>query len=163
MSPFIALILVLTVSGASPREVELRAGETLVDVARRELGDAKAAVELRALNQLPPGTVRAGTRLRLPGEERDRAVSALGAARNAVLQTDAGTVAEAARRRLSEAEQLFALAEYARAAAAADEAWKLVSERETVGTAFTVEVNDAGTTRVTSHSGTPVRVEAQGV
>lgn len=59
MSPFIALILVLTVSGASPREVELRAGETLVDVARRELGDAKAAVELRALNQLPPGTVRA--------------------------------------------------------------------------------------------------------
>ncbi len=162
MRSAIALI-VLTLAGASPREVEVRAGETLVGIARRELGDPKAANELRALNQLPPGRVPPGTKLRLPGEERDRAVSALGAARNAVLQTDAGTVSEAARGRLAEAEQLFGQAEYARAAAAADEAWKLVSDRETFGTTFTVEVNDAGTTRVTSRAGTPVRVEAQGV
>jgi LysM domain len=160
--PTVAL-MVLMLSGAAPREVELRPGETLVDIARRELGDASAADELRALNGLSPGKVRVGTKLRLPGEERDRAVSALGAARNAVVQTDAGTVSESARQRLAEAEQLFTRAEYARAAAAADEAWRLVSEREATGTAFTVEVNDAGTTRVTSHAGTPVRVEAQGV
>ncbi len=162
MTPSIAII-VLMLSGAEPREVDVRAGETLPQIARRELGDAKAADELRALNHLPPGKIAAGTRLRLPGEERDRAVSALGAARNALLQTDAGTVSEAARLRLAEAEALFGKAEYARAAAAADEAWRLVSERGSVGTAFSVEVNGAGSTRVTSHAGTPVRVEAQGV
>ena len=149
MRPAIAIVI-LMLSGAAPREVEVRAGETLVDVARRELGDASAEVELRAFNQLPPGKVPPGAKVRIPGEERDRAVSALGAARNAVQQTDAGTVSQSARERLAEAEQLFAQAQYARAAAAADEAWRRVSERETTGTAFTVEVNDAGTTRVTS-------------
>lgn len=96
-------------------------------------------------------------------KERERAVSALGAARKAIAQLDAGTAAEGARTRLTDAENLLAQAKYPEAAAAADEAWKLASDIEREGTTFTVEVDDSGGTQVTSRTGQPVRVEAQGV
>jgi hypothetical protein len=160
--PEIALLALLLSS--SPREVVVGAGESLADVSRRELGDASAESELRALNHLPADAgVPPGTRLRLPGEDRERALKALGAARNAISQTDSGEVGKEARSRLDEAESLFVRAEYVRAAEAADEAWKRVSEQKSAETAFSVEVSDGGTTKVTSRAGTPVRVEAQGV
>ena len=95
--------------------------------------------------------------------ERDKALSAIGAARNALLQLDAGAGGTDARAKLDEAEALFAKAKYPEAAQAADAAWKLVSHVEREGTSFSVEVKPSGETRVTSKRGQPVRVEAQGV
>lgn len=157
--PFAAVLLLL---GAAPREVVVGEDESLERVAQRTLGSADAAGELRALNGLKAEPAP-GTRLKLPGEERDKALSAIGAARNALLQRDGGMGPLAARERLAEAERLFAQAKYAEAATAADAAWKLLSAGEVQPTAFSVEVKPGGSTTVTSKRGQPVRVEAQGV
>jgi hypothetical protein len=162
---FTVVLLALLLAAAEPREVEVRPNETLADIARRELGDSAAEGELRALNRLGQQQVAPGTRLVLPGADRERALSALKAARNAVTQADkdAGSATEPARGRLAEAEALFSQAQYLRAAKAADEAWRLLSADKPEGTAFSVEVDAAGATTVASRRGTPVRVEAEGV
>jgi hypothetical protein len=152
----------VTLADASAREVELKAGETLGTVARRELGDAKAAAELRALNGLSEEPAP-GARIRLPGDERDRAVRAIAAARNALQKIDAGDLREQSRRQIAEAERHLSAARYVDAATAADAAWKLLSSRAPEHTRFTVAVSDRGETRVVSRSGQPARVEAQGV
>lgn len=159
----LAAAVVFVFLATTPRQVEVRQGETLEDVARRELGDPAAASELRAFNALGAAQVKPGTKLKVPGKDRERAVSALGAAKKAIAQLDAGTAATEAQARLTQAEKLLAQAKYQEAAAAADEAWKLASVAAREGTTFTVEVDDAGGTRVTSRTGQPVRVEAQGV
>jgi hypothetical protein len=154
--------LAIVLAGAGAREVELKAGETLTAIARRELGDVKAAAELRALNGLSqePGP---GARIRLPGDERDRAVRAIAAARNALQQIDGRELREQARTRITEAERHLAGARYVDAATSADAAWKLLSTRAPEHTRFTVAVGDRGQTKVVSRSGQPARVEAQGV
>ena len=152
----------VVLSGAAGREVELKAGETLAAVARRELGDVKAASELRALNGLSEEPAP-GARIRLPGDERDRAVRAIAAARNALEQIDGRDLRNQARLRIAEAERHLAGARYVEAASAADAAWKLLSSRAPERTRFTVAVGDRGETRVASRSGQPARVEAQGV
>ena len=161
-APLIAAAAVLLLGAAGRREVELKQGETLPAIARRELGDANAAAELRALNGLT-GDPPPGTRIRLPGEERERAVRAIAAARNALRQIDAGAPREEAERRILAAEQHLAGARYPTAASTADAAWKLLSTRAPEQTRFTVAVDDRGDTEVVSRSGRPVRVEAQGV
>jgi hypothetical protein len=158
----LAAALGVVLAGAGPREVELKPGETLPAVARRELGDARAAAELRAFNGLSADP-SPGTRIRLPGEERDRAVRAIAAARNALQQIDAGALREEAAKRIRAAEQHLAGARYPDAASTADAAWKLLSSRAPEQTRFTVAVDDRGDTEVVSRSGRPVRVEAQGV
>ena len=158
----IAAAAVVLFAAAGRREVELKQGETLPGIARRELGDANAAQELRALNGLT-GDPPPGTRIRLPGEERDRAVRAIAAARNALRQLDASGPREEAERQILAAEQHLAGARYPSAASTADAAWKLLSSRASEQTRFTVAVNDRGDTEVVSRSGRPVRVEAQGV
>jgi hypothetical protein len=193
LSALPALVLFVALGGTPgaapadvPAEVEVAPGETLARVAARTLGDARAATELRALNALPEGEVRPGTRLKLPGPDRARAQSALSAARAAITQRtgaqqpgpqqpgaqragarrdaghDAGGSAEALAR-LEAAERLFREARYEEAAREADAAWALVSD-PSGPVRFSVSVSaDGRTTEVESRTGAPVRVEAQGV
>lgn len=97
--------------------------------------------------------------------DRARAQSVLETARNAVKHADAKAARrEEAAAKLKEAEAHFQGARYEEAAQAADGAWKLLStSAASQPTAFTVAVDDKGATTVTSHSGQPVRVDAQGV
>lgn len=168
IAPALALWLLSSAdAGApSPQGVVLE-GETLEAVAKRTLGDEKAASELRALNGLSPdagGALAAGTALKLPGPDRALAVSALAAGRNAVAQADSTQKSrDLAAARLAEAEALFQAAHYAEAAQAADGAWQLVSARAGEPTRFEVAVDPEGATHVTSNSGKPVRVEGEGV
>ncbi len=159
-----AIILLTLLLGTPPTEWVVREAEPLDKVAERVLGDAQAASELKALNRLKSDTVPAGTTLKLPGPDRKLALSALVAARNAVAQADRAVERrEEATARLKEAEASFQVANYADAARAADGAWQLVSGSTSQPQSFSVDVSDAGDTRVTVHSGQSVRVEAEGV
>lgn len=157
-------LLALAVLSASPaREALVQPKETLADVARRTLGSADAASELKALNHLSSDAVPAGTQLLLPGPERDLAVSAIASAKSAVHQAKPGAARTEASGRLADAEKLLSGAHYAEAAAQADGAWKLVSQRPEDPSHFAIQVAEDGTTRVHVDSGTPVRVEAEGL
>ncbi|MBI3185671.1 MAG: LysM peptidoglycan-binding domain-containing protein [Myxococcales bacterium] len=152
------------VEEAPPTEVVVQPGETLAAVARRALGDAESAHELRALNSLAGDKVAPGTALKLPGPDRALALSALAAARNAVDQADSSAAnRQEAASRLKEAEALFKSARYREAAKAADGAWQLVSASAREPTRFAVKVEENGKTEVKANSGQPVRVEAEGV
>jgi hypothetical protein len=158
------LTTALLAATAPDGQVVVQKGERLADVARRALGDASAAAELKALNQLTDEDLAPGTSLKLPGHDRELALSALNAARNAVKQADSSAdKRQEAIARLKEAESLFSGARYPDAAKAADSAWHLVSRSAGEPTRFNVEVAENGTTHVRSKGGTPVRVEAQGV
>jgi LysM repeat protein len=158
----VALLALLVLSAAPARETVVQPKETLADVARRTLGSEEAASELKAINHLLSDAVPAGTQLLLPGPERDLAVSAIASAKSAVHQAKAGAARTDASGRLSEAEKLLSTAHYAEAAAQADGAWKLVSQRPEDASHFAIQVTDDGTTRVHVDSGIPVRVEAEG-
>jgi hypothetical protein len=157
------LLLATAALGSAPNEVVVRPGETLAQVAERAMGDEGAATELSALNGLSTNAVAPGTALRLPGPERGRALRALVAARNAVSQAG-GTAPKRneAAATLKEAEQLFLSAKYADAAKAADRSWRLVSATAQENTRFAIEVATDGGTKVSSHTGQPVRVEREG-
>jgi LysM repeat protein len=150
------------VSAGPPRETVVQPKETLADVARRTLGSAEAAAELKAINHLETDSVPAGTRLLLPGQERDLALGAITSAKSAVRQAAQGAARTEAQGRLEDAEHLLSLAHYQEAAAEADGAWKLVSQRPEDPSHFAIQVADDGTTRVHEDSGIPVRVEAEG-
>jgi len=156
----LASAAVLTASAAAV--VVVQPGETLEQIARRTLGDAKAAEELKALNGLTEDSVPEGTTLKLPGPERARALSALVAARNAVAQSGSRANGSKASESLAKAERLFQAAKYAASAAAADETWKFLSGATQQSTRFAIQVAD-GETKVTSKSGQAVRVEKDGV
>jgi len=157
------LALVLVLLGTAPAdEAVVQPGETLADVARRMLGSSEAASELRAINHLDSDRVSPGTHLLLPGPERNRAVSAIASAKSAVRQAKAGAARTEASERLADAERSLAAARYGEAAAQADGAWKLVSQRPDDPSRFAVQVGDDGATRVRVDSGVPVRVEAEG-
>lgn len=94
--------------------------------------------------------------------DRDRASTAIEAARSAVSHAS-GSRQKQASDRLREAEALFASARYAEANQAADAAWQLVKEGSEQGAKFSVEVADSGRTVVSAHAGHTVRVDAQGV
>ncbi len=144
-------------------ETVVQPGESLADVARRTLGDARAAEELKALNPSAPDRPQAGATLKLPGPDRQLALSALTAARQAVRKAEStADRREEAARRLDEAERLFKSARYVEAAKAADGAWQLVSASAREPTRFEVKVEDDGRTTVSARSGQPVRVEAEG-
>jgi LysM repeat protein len=158
--------LLLALLTLAPTEVVVREGESLAQVAQRTLGGPSGASELKALNGLKDDAVAPGTKLKLPGADRERAQNALEAARKTVKQVDAkATGLEAAVAKLKEAEVHFQNARYAEAAQAADETWKLLAMRPSTSppATFTVHVGPEGTTKVESKSGPPVRVEAQGV
>lgn len=157
------ILAAAVLTASAPAETTVQKGEDVVRVARRALGDEKAASELRALNKLSSNTVEAGTVLRLPGPDRALALSALSAAKNALQQ--AGTDAakrDAAKQQIADAEALFAQARYEDAARAADGAWRLVSTSANGPTQFSVQVASDGKTEVKSKAGNPVRVEAEG-
>lgn len=148
---------------AEPQTVVVKEKESLKDVARRALGDARAASELQALNGLPSEQVAPGTSLKLPGTDRSHALSALAAARNAVDQADSPPdKREQATLKLRDAHSLFRTARYNEAAKTADEAWQLVSTSARQPTRFAVDVSESGRTEVQARSGQPVLVQAAG-
>ena len=156
------LLALVCLATPSARETVVQPNETLADVALRTLGAASAASELRAINHLDSDVVVAGTQLLLPGPERDLALSALASAKSAVRQAKAGAARNEASERTAEAERLLSAGRYAEAAAEADSAWKLLSQRVEDPSRFAVQVAPDGTTRVHVDSGIPVRVEAEG-
>src|SRR5262249_49352895 len=144
---------------ASAAAVVVQPGETLEQIAERMLGDGKAAGELKAFNGLTEDRVAPGTRLRLPGPERARALSALAAARTGLSQRDAEGAGRAeALASLKNAEQLFRAARYDESASEADATWRLLSGSSPGNTRFVIQVVN-GETQVTSKSGQPIRVE----
>ena len=156
-------LLALALFSVGPaRETVVQPKETLADVARRTLGSPEAAGELKAINHLETDSVPAGTRLLLPGQERDLAVGAITSAKSAVRQAAQGAARTEASLRLEDAERLLSSAHYQEAAAEADGAWRLVSQRPEDPSHFAIQVADDGTTRVHVDSGIPVRVEAEG-
>lgn len=157
--------LLLALLMLAPTEVVVRDGESLAEVAQRTLGDRGGASELKALNGLKDNAVAPGTKLKLPGPNRELAQRSLTTARNALAQADAKAARrEEASAKLKEAEAFFQAARYDDAAQAADGAWKLVSASPPPQpTAFSVAVDDKGNATVESRSGQPVRVEAEGV
>ncbi len=158
----LACLSLLLLLADSPTTV-VRPGETLADVAKRTLGDEKAAEELKALNGLPSEQVAAGATLKLPGEDRDKALNAIAAARSAVIHSTAPRQKEASEK-LRQAEALFAMARYADANQEADGAWRLVREGAPQETRFSVEVHEkTGRTVVSAKTGHAVRVQAEGV
>lgn len=158
-----SLLMLLTVLGVAAQDTAVVGPhETLRQVAERTVGDPGAAEEIRALNGLKTDAVPAGTRLKVPGQERALALRALETARTLVGDAGASPGAEA---RLKEAESHFRAARYALASEAANAAGKQVSATPTPQpSAFSVEVGpDGGSTTVTVKKGPPVRVEAEGV
>ncbi len=157
--------LLLALLMLAPTEVVVRDGESLAQVAQRTLGDRSGASELKALNGLKDDAVAPGTKLKLPGPNREHAQRSLTTARNALAQADAKAARrEEAEARLKEAEALFQGARYEDAAQAADGAWKLVSASPPPQPGgFSVAVDEKGNTTVAARSGPPVRVEAEGV
>ena len=157
-----ALLALSLLAAPAPRETLVQPKETLSDVALRTLGSAAAASELRAINHLDSDVVPPGTQLLLPGPERELALSAISSARSAVQQAKPGAARTEAAERTTEAERLLSAGKYAEAAAQADSAWKLLSQRAEDPSRFAIEVAPDGTTRVHVDSGIPVRVEAEG-
>ncbi|MCY1080786.1 LysM peptidoglycan-binding domain-containing protein [Archangium lansingense] len=156
--------LLLALLMLAPTEVVVRDGESLAQVAQRTLGDRGGASELKALNGLKDDAVAPGTKLKLPGPDREHAQRSLTTARNALAQADKAARREEAAAKLKEAESYFQGARYEDAAQAADGAWKLVSTSPPPQPGgFSVAVDDKGNTTVESKSGPPVRVEAEGV
>ncbi|MET0404911.1 MAG: LysM peptidoglycan-binding domain-containing protein [Cystobacter sp.] len=146
----------------APGEVEVRAGESLAQVAERTLGHREGASELKALNKLKDGTLAPGTKLKLPGPDRERAQMALESARNSVAQADPKSPQhDEALAKIKEAEVHFQSARYDEAAQTADDAWKRLAERPAQPTRLSVVVNDKGDTVVKSLSGR-VTVEGNG-
>ena len=114
---------------------------TLVDVARRELGMRPPRSSCARFDELPPGKVPPGAESD-PGEERDRAVSALGAARERVDGRGDGLRGPRASALGGAASRPGAVRP--RSPPAADEAWRRVSERETTGTTLAVRSERRG-------------------
>jgi LysM repeat protein len=161
-----ALFLLLYLTSTPPeRQVVVQERESLAQIAQRELGDAKGASELKALNNLTSDTVPAGTTLKLPPEaDRARALKSLESARNAVAQADRhATKREEASVKLREAEAHFQAADYVSSAKAADSAWALLSPSMGAPSNFQVKVGEDGNTTVSVRTGPPVRVSAENV
>ncbi|MFP2930823.1 LysM peptidoglycan-binding domain-containing protein [Pyxidicoccus sp. 3LG] len=155
-------LLLLAWLGLAPQDTAVVGpNETLRQVAERTVGDPTAAEEIKALNGLSSDTVAAGTRLKVPGQDRVLAQKALETARTLV----AGTRCPEAAARLKEAEVHFRAARYSQASEAANAAGRRVAEAlKPSSSAFSVEVGpDGGTTTVSVSRGPPVRVEAEGV
>ncbi|HLT29392.1 MAG TPA: LysM peptidoglycan-binding domain-containing protein [Myxococcaceae bacterium] len=167
MSAMWLLMLALQTSTGTPAiETVVAKGENLRQVAERTMGDARGVSELRALNGLPDDARAApeGTRLKLPGPERNHARSALNAAWATVRNSAAAEARKSAEATLREAEAHFASARYDEAAQLADAAWATTSAAASSRQHFTVTVQDAGeVTELIVHEGPPVRIGAQGV
>jgi len=156
-------LLVWLAAAPAEREVVVNERESLSQVAERALGDPKGASELKAINGLTSDAVPAGTTLKLPpAEDRNRALSALAAARTAVAQADRNAARrEEASAKLQEAETHFQAADYMSAAKTADSAWALLSPGAGQPSTFRVKVEESGDTTVSVQTGPPVRVRAE--
>jgi hypothetical protein len=163
MSAFIFLCAALAAAPADSTVI-VQKGESISQVAKRALGDEAAAEELRALNGLSSTAVAEGTVLKVPGPERQIALSALSAARRAIEGSSVkGEKRAQALSRWERAQQLFNKAEYKKSAVEADAAWKLVSDEVATTSEFSVHVEEDGKTTVQSQGGKPVRVDGAGV
>ncbi len=162
---------------APPAETAaLMADQTLEDLAKQLYDDPRAADEIRAVNEMAPDVQpRPGERFKLPGRQRQPAVSALGVAAQAVRDARLQGAAEYAAERLDKAvesleraRQACRSAEYAACQELADETWALarLARKETRAlrsrkNRFIVSVDPEGTTRVEVMEGDGVEVSAQ--
>ena len=180
----LCLAIVMTLPGVSqaqkvaarpPQQVKLESGQTLEDIAEKYFGDPKVADEIRAYNKLSPGSQpEAGSTIRIPGVDREKAITTLDVAAQSVMLAKAGGAEEfapekykAAVARLTKAEAARDKSDYARCSALADETWALARlarkeslERQPKKNRFAVSVDAAGTTRVEVLEGDGVKVTA---
>jgi hypothetical protein len=162
-------------SGSVPTEVRLQPGQTLEDLAKKHFNDPGAADEIRALNNISPGTQpKPDTALRLPGKERDQALMTIQVATQALQQAQADGAEEYAPQQLEKTKKSLQAAEEARKRAdykdcrrLADETWALARlarkeslDRRPKQNRFTVSVDKQGTTRVEVMEGDGVKVTA---
>jgi LysM repeat protein len=159
----VLFLLVWLGTTPSEQEVVINERESLSQIAKRTLGDAGGASELKAFNGLTSDAVEPGTRLKIPSQvDRAKALSALETARNAMNQVDrTAERREEASAKLREAESLFKTAHYVSAAEAADQAWQLLSPGAAQPSEFRVKVTDDGATTISVKSGPPVQVKAE--
>jgi len=179
----LAVVLVLTgqvsqaqkIAARPPEQIKLGSGQTLEDVAEKYFADPKIADEIRAYNKLSPGSQpEAGSIIRIPGVEREKAITTLDVAAQAVMQAKAGGAEEfapekykAATDRLTKAKAARDKSDYTRCCALADETWALarLARKESLKlrpkkNRFAVSVDSAGTTRIEVLEGDGVKVTA---
>jgi hypothetical protein len=162
-------------SSAVPKQVKLKPGKTLEDIAEEYFDDPSAADEIRALNQIPKNTQpKAGTTVKLPSQDREQALTALRVAAQALEQAKAAGAEEFAPEKLKQAAEKMQAARAARSSAdylgsrrLADETWALARRARQESLArrpkknrFAVSVDNKGTTRVAVMEGDGVKVTA---
>jgi len=160
---------------ARPSQVKLTAGKTLEDLAEEYFNDPTAVDEIRSLNQLPQSAQpKPGTILKLPGQARELALTALRVAAQALEQAKADGAEEFAAEQLKLAVDKLNSARAARRGAnyqgcrqLADETWALARRARQVSLArrpkknrFAVSVDNQGATRVAVMEGDGVKVTA---
>lgn len=158
-----------------PVTVEIAPGQTIEQLAEKYFGDAAVADEIRALNRLQPSAQpRPGTRLRLPGPDRDRLVTMLEVAAQALASARSSEAEKFAPEKFARAEatmrrarQALAEARYDDCRQLADETWALakLARKESLArrprrNRFSVSVDKHGTTRVSVSQGDGVKVTA---
>ncbi len=167
--------LLLWAGPVTASEIVLAEGQSLEAVARQVFDDPTAAGEIRALNGWAADVLpKPGTKVRLPGPERNQALTALKAAAQAIAQAKkdqapkhAAAIFATARARLESAEQARRMARYRECRRLADETWALARQARDNSLAqvsaknrFTVSVDQKGTTRVQVTQGDGVKVSA---
>jgi hypothetical protein len=167
----------LAASGNSklPAKIRILKGQTLEEIAEKFFGDPSAAVEIRALNSIADGEQPdSGAEIRLPGQERDRVLTALRVATQALAQANADGASEFAPKdyksaadSLDRAKKALSRAAYAECRRLADETWALARQARKASLAkrpkknrFEVSVDRKGDTRVAVLSGDGVKVSA---
>ena len=154
----------------------LTGDQTLEDLAKKLFDDPRAAAEIRAINGLVPGAQpKPGESFKLPGAQRQPAITALGVAtqavRDAKLQGAAEYAAEKYKKTdasLKHSQQACAKADYSACQRLADETWALARlarkesrKRQSSRNRFAVSVDERGATRVEVMEGDGVEVSAQ--
>lgn len=158
-----------------PAKIRLMQGQTLEEIAEKFFGDSSVAAEIRALNTIPTGRQPdPGAEIRLPGPERERVLTALRVATQALAQAQADGALEfapqnykSAAESLNRARQALSRAAYAECRGLADETWALARQARKASLArrpkknrFEVSVDHKGATRVAVLSGDGVKVTA---
>lgn len=159
----------------TPEKIRLAPGQTLEQIAEKFFGDQSVVSEIRALNSIADGKQPdQGAEIVLPGPERERVLTALRVATQALAQAQADGAAEFAQQifksaadSMNRAKQALSRAAYAECRELADETWALARKARKASLArrpkknrFEVSVDQKGATRVSVLAGDGVKVTA---
>ncbi len=180
-SVFTSVVFMAAVFAQQPKQaattIQIGPEQTLEELAQQRYGDPSVAKEIRALNNISAGTQpKPGTTVRLPGPEREQALTALQAARQSLQKAHDNNCGQHAPDRLEKAKDKFDLAQkalsddkYNHCRIFADETWALtrllckeVQEKDASTNRFSVSVDEKGTTAVEVKKGQAVKVTAGG-